>query len=83
MPAESASQRRLMAMALRYKRGDESVLEGLSEEGKEKVKKLAESMTEEELRDFAKTSEENLPKKKERKGDEADTRVSSKVILGS
>jgi len=83
MPAESVAQRRLMAMALRYKRGDRSVLEGLSEEGKEKVKKLAESMTEEELRDFAKTSEENLLKKKESKGDEADTRVSSKVILGS
>lgn len=77
MPAESASQRRLMAMALRYKRGDKSVLEGLSKEGQEEVKRLAESMTEEELRDFAETPEKGLPEKKEKK---VETRVRSEII---
>ncbi len=63
MPAESKAQRRLMAIALRYKRGDKSVLESLSSEGQEKVKQLAKSMSEEQLRDFAETSEKKLPVK--------------------
>ena len=54
MPAVSASQRRLMAMALRYKRGQYP-------DASDEVKKLAASMTEDRLEDFAKTHEDHLP----------------------
>jgi len=54
MPAKTKSQRRLMGMALAYKRGE---LKSASDE----VKKLASSMSEKDLEDFASTSEDNLP----------------------
>jgi hypothetical protein len=54
MPAKSKSQRRLFAMALSYKRGE---YEG---EPSEEVKELSE-LPEKTLRDYAKTSEEDLP----------------------
>lgn len=54
--AESVAQQKLMALALQFKRGE---LENASPE----VKKLASSMTEKQLRDFAATKHEGLPKK--------------------
>lgn len=48
MPATSGPQRRLMGMALAYKRG------ALSKPSL-KIKKVAKSMSESQLRDFAKT----------------------------
>lgn len=52
--AESVAQQKLMAMALAYKRGD-------MPEASAEVKKLASSMTEKQLRDYAKTKHEGLP----------------------
>lgn len=47
MPAESEAQRRLMAMALRYKRGELAKPSG-------EVKTVAAGMSEKQLHDFAK-----------------------------
>lgn len=52
--AESVAQQKLMAMALAHKRGE-------MEDASEEVKKLASSMTEKQLRDFAKTKHSGLP----------------------
>ncbi|MDR2918134.1 MAG: DUF3008 family protein [Tannerella sp.] len=46
MPAKSEKQRRLMGAALAYKRGE-------NKNASEEVKKVADSMTEEQLEDFA------------------------------
>lgn len=46
MPAKSEKQRRLMGAALSYKRGE-------NEHPSDEVKKVASSMTEEQLEDFA------------------------------
>lgn len=46
MPAKSEKQRRLMGAALAYKRGE-------SKNVSDEVKKVADSMTEKELEDFA------------------------------
>lgn len=46
MPAKSEKQRRLMGAALAYKRGE-------NKNASEEVKKVAESMTEKELEEFA------------------------------
>ena len=46
MPAKSEKQRRLMGAALAYKRGE-------NPHASEEVRKVAESMTEEQLEDFA------------------------------
>jgi len=46
MPAKSEKQRRLMGAALAYKRGE-------SKTNSEEIKKVANSMTESELEDFA------------------------------
>lgn len=54
MPAKTKSQRRLFAIALSYKRGE---YEG---EPSDEVKELS-KLPEETLRDFAKTSEKDLP----------------------
>jgi hypothetical protein len=56
MPARSEAQQRLMGMALAAKRG-KGHFSG-------KVKEVANSMTEKQLRDFAKTKHEGLPEKK-------------------
>ena len=53
MPAKSKSQRRLFAIALRYKLGD---IEDVSDDVKELSK-----LPEETLRDFASTPEKGLP----------------------
>jgi len=50
MPATSESQKRLSCMALGYKRHGEEALEGVKD--KEAVVKMANSMTEEQLKDF-------------------------------
>jgi hypothetical protein len=72
MPAESKKQRKFMGLALAVKRGNVS-----PDEVSEEVRRAAESMTEEELRDFAKTKESGLPEKKKKR---LDTRVRKEVI---
>lgn len=62
--ASSIAQQRLMALALQFKRGE---LENASPE----VKKLASSMTEKQLRDFAKTKHKGLPEKVDENLEEA------------
>jgi hypothetical protein len=59
MPSLSQAQQKAAAMALAAKRGEipKSRLKGAALE-------MYESMTEEQLRDFAKTKRKNLPKKK-------------------
>jgi hypothetical protein len=54
--AESIVQQKLMAMALAHKKGE-------MEDASEQVKKLAASMTEKQLSDFAKTKHTGLPKR--------------------
>jgi hypothetical protein len=56
MPAKSEAQQRLMGMALAAKRGKGSA--------SAKVQEIADSMSEKQLRDFAKTKHEGLPEKK-------------------
>lgn len=58
MPAKSIKQQRLMGMALAYKRGEISDVS-------DTVKKLADTMSEKDLEDFAKTKHDNLPYKVE------------------
>ncbi|GAB6122648.1 hypothetical protein JCM30204_37970 [Dysgonomonas termitidis] len=57
MPAKSEKQRRLMGAALAYKRGE---TKNVSDE----VKKVADSMTEKELEDFASKPKANKKGKK-------------------
>jgi Protein of unknwon function (DUF3008) len=59
MPAKSKKQQMAAGAALAAKRGerDESSLKGAS-------KKMAESMSEKQLKDFAKTKRKKLPTKK-------------------
>ena len=54
----SQAQQKLMGMALKYKRGE-------MDDASDEVKKLASSMSEKDLEDFAKTKHEGLPMKKE------------------
>ena len=56
MPSVSKAQQQMMGMALSYKRGETT---DVSDE----VKKLANSMSEKDLEDFAKTKHDNLPNK--------------------
>lgn len=56
MPAKSEAQQRFMGMALAAKRGKGRF--------SKKVMEAAESMSEKQLRDFAKTKHEGLPEKK-------------------
>ncbi len=72
MPAESKKQRKFMGLALAFKRGEVS-----PDEVSEEVRRVAESMTEEELMDFAKTKESGLPEEKRKR---LDTRVRKEVI---
>jgi len=58
--AMSVAQQKLMAVALRYKRDPESV-----PDASDSVKKLADSMSEKQLSDFAETKHKGLPKKVE------------------
>ena len=57
MPAESKAQQKLMGMALAYKKGK-------MPHASEKIKEVAEGMSEKQLHDFAKTKREDLPEKK-------------------
>ena len=62
MPAQSKKQQMAAGAALAAKRGEKSKssLKGAS-------KQMVESMTEKQLKDFAKTKRKNLPKKKRSK----------------
>jgi hypothetical protein len=59
MPATSIAQQKLMAMAYSLKKGDMDPADASNE-----VKKLAASMTLKQLKDYASTEHEGLPKKK-------------------
>ena len=63
MPAESKSQRRGAAVALRVKRGSMKLAQVEPPKFRAVVKSML-SMSESQLEDFAKGSEEGLPKKK-------------------
>ena len=54
--AKSKSQQRMMGMALAYKRGE---LKG--SQVSDQVKKMADTMSEKDLEDYAKTKHDNLP----------------------
>ena len=54
----SQAQQKLMGMALAYKRGE-------MDDASDEVKKVANSMSEKDLEDFAKTKHDGLPAKKE------------------
>ena len=64
MPSKSKTQQRLMGLALAYKTG-EIKEKDLSPEYADEIKKLAKSMTEKQLRDFAQTKHKGLPEKVE------------------
>jgi len=66
MPARSKTQQRLMGQAYAYKTG-ELKSKDMDPEYADEIKKLAKSMTEKQLRDFAKTKHKNLPEKVEEK----------------
>lgn len=57
MPATSKTQRRFFGWALAHKRGEPGSYPA-------HVRKLSESMTEEQLKDYASTEEAKLPEKK-------------------
>jgi pyrroloquinoline quinone (PQQ) biosynthesis protein C len=62
MPSVSKTQQRLMGQALAYKRG-EIKAKDLNPDYADEIKKLAKSMTEEQLKRFARTKHKNLPEK--------------------
>lgn len=53
MPAKTEKQRRLMGAALAYKRGE-------NPDASEEVRKVAESMTEQELKEWASKPHDNI-----------------------
>ena len=65
MPSVSKAQQRLMGMAYALKKGDMP-----REEASQEVQDLADSMTLQQLKDFAETSHKNLPEKKAKELDE-------------
>lgn len=60
MPAKSKAQQRLMGLAYAVKKGHMSI-EQVGAEYKDKVKELVQSMSIEQLKDYATTSHEGLP----------------------
>jgi hypothetical protein len=70
--AESVAQQKLMALALQHKRGE---MKGASSE----VKKLASSMTEKQLRDYAATKHKGLPQKVQKEQAPSDTPITFPV----
>lgn len=66
MPARSKTQQRLMGLAYAYKTGDVKAKD-LDPKYADEIKKLSKSMTEKQLKDFAKTKHKNLPEKVEEK----------------
>ena len=76
MPSKSKTQQRLMGLAYAYKTGDVKAKD-LNPEYADEIKKLAKSMTEKQLKDFAKTKHKNLPEKVEERIKRFDTFVES------
>jgi len=76
MPARSKTQQRLMGQAYAYKTG-ELKSKDMDPEYADEIKKLAKSMSEKQLRDFAKTKHKNLPEKVEEKIKRFDSFVES------
>lgn len=72
MPSVSKTQQRLMGLAYAYKTG-EVKSKDLNPKYADEIKKLAKSMTEKQLKDFAKTKHKNLPEKVEEKIKRFDT----------
>lgn len=66
MPSVSKTQQRLMGQAYAYKTGDLKSKD-MDPKYADEIKKLSKSMTEKQLRDFAKTKHKNLPEKVEEK----------------
>lgn len=64
MPATSQAQQKLMGQAYALKKGDIEASE-INPEYVDQIKKLADSMSLDQLKDFAKTKREDLPIKKE------------------
>lgn len=62
MPARSASEQRLFGQAHAYKSG-KLKKKDINPKYFEKIKKLANSMSDKKLKDFAETSHKNLPEK--------------------
>ena len=62
MPSRSKTQQRLMGQALAYKRG-EIKTKDMDPKYADEIKSVAKSMSEKQLRDFAKTKHKNLPEK--------------------
>ena len=62
MPAKSKAQKRLMSMALAYKKGDLKISD-VQKYNRDKIKSLAKRMSDKELEDFTKTPDKNLPEK--------------------
>jgi hypothetical protein len=76
MPARSKIQQRLMGLAYAYKTGEVKAKD-LNPEYADEIKKLAKSMTEKQLKDFAKTKHKNLPEKVEERIKRFDSFVES------
>lgn len=70
--AESVAQQKLMALALQHKRGE-------MKDASSEVKKLASSMTEKQLRDYAATKHKGLPQKVQKEQAPADTPITFPV----
>lgn len=64
MPSVSKTQQRLMGQAYAYKTG-ELKAKDLNPEYADEIKKLAKSMTEKQLKDFASTKHKGIPEKVE------------------
>ena len=64
MPAVSVAQQRLMGQAYAVRTG-KMKLSDVDSDYREEIKKLADGMTIQQLKDFAKTKHEDLPSKKE------------------
>lgn len=78
MPSTSKSQQRLMGMAYAAKKGElDSSKLGPS------VKKLMESMSKKQLKDFAKTKHEGLPERKESADKDEDPKVKKSRVTSS
>lgn len=76
MPSKSKSQQRLMGLAYAYKTGEVKAKD-LNPEYADEIKKLAKSMTEKQLKDFAKTKHKNLPERVEERIKRFDSFVES------
>lgn len=64
MPAQSKAQQRLMGQAYVVKKGDISIKD-IDPEYRDKIQSLVDGMTLKQLKDFAETSHEDLPERKD------------------